>query len=85
MILDDSGCPPKRMPKKEVQSSTIKAIAVSQKGNLLVTFKNNAVYRYYNVNQFTVESFLEAESKGRFFNNRIKQYPYKVVSKGVKL
>ena len=79
---DDSGFPPKRMPKKEVQSSTIKSIGVSQKHNLLVEFRSGSVYRYYKLKQYTVESFLEAESKGKFLNRRIKGcYPYKLVSK----
>jgi hypothetical protein len=80
---DENGSKPKRMPKKEVVSSTVKSIAVSQKSNLLVCFKNNTVYRYYNVSDYTVRNFIEAQSKGKFLNRQIKgSYPYKRLSPG---
>lgn len=44
---------------------------------LQVTFRTGAVYHYSNVPPQLYEEFLAAESKGLFFNQRIRgQFPY---------
>jgi hypothetical protein len=77
---DNDGIVPKRLPKQSVKSSTIKNVSVSQKGNLIIEFNSGVSYRYYNVGSYTVDSLLEAESKGKYFNQYIKgRYPSKKI------
>jgi len=39
---------------------------------LAITFKNDAVYDYFDVHQETVDELLKAESVGKFFHANIK-------------
>jgi hypothetical protein len=48
-------------------------------GDLLVTFQSDRQYRYGDVERSRVEAWVEAESKGEYFNKWIKgRYPYKL-------
>jgi hypothetical protein len=46
-------------------------IRIQASPDLLVTFKNNSVYKYQNVPQTLIEAFLEAPSKGQFLRSQI--------------
>ena len=55
----------------KVDSSTINAI--SYKNNILfVRFNNGGIYIYENVNEKLFEDFKNADSKGKFLNENIK-------------
>ena len=57
-----------------VDSSMIKAITYNEQNKtLFVQFKNESVYAYSDVENTTVEQFLKAESKGKFFNANVKE------------
>lgn len=57
----------------EVDSSNIAAIGISEEvGELHVQFKSGAVYVYHDVPADTAQEFLDADSKGKFLNERIK-------------
>lgn len=73
-LPDLQGSFPGKKDKVFVESSLINSYGVSQKGNLLIEFKNGSVYRYYNIDKYTVCDFEEADSKGRYFNKYIKGY-----------
>lgn len=78
---DTSGSKPKQVPRTKVDSRVINSFAVTHKGNLLVEFQNGKVYRYYDVDKYTVLRLQAAESKGKYFNHHIKyNFPYKEVS-----
>lgn len=64
--------PSPKKPRTYVNSSLINSFAVSTKGNLIVEFTNGSIYRYYNVDKYTVTRFTEVESKGKYFNEHIK-------------
>lgn len=63
----------------EIDSSYIELIEYNkQKKILTVYFKSKEVYDYYNISINELNNFLYAESKGRYFNNNIKnKYKYK--------
>ena len=66
------------MFREPVSSSMIAAIGYDEETETLeVEFVSGAVYRYRSVNQDVVEDFRAAPSKGRFFNQHIKDaYPW---------
>lgn len=79
---DNYGDKLKKISRTKVESSSINSFAVSQRGHFLIEFKNGTVYRYYNVDRFTVREFERAESKGKYFSSHIKNFfPYKKVNK----
>lgn len=45
-------------------------------GRLMVTFTTGRTYAYYGVSPDTYRAFRNADSKGRFFNANIRNYPY---------
>jgi len=53
-------------------SSTSLASVGYEKGVLEVRFRNGGVYRYHGVPADVHDQLLEAESKGRFFNRRVR-------------
>jgi len=56
-----------------VQSSTIKTVGHNSKTNdLFVEFQSGDQYMFFDVPEHEFESFLEAESKGIFFAEEIK-------------
>ena len=61
---------------KKIESSAIKAIGYnpdSQK--LYILFHESGVYRYNNVPPTLFEQLQQAQSVGKFYNQRIKAYP----------
>jgi hypothetical protein len=62
--------------KHDVGSSMIKAMAYDpDEKKLWLTFKSDALYEYRGVDQSLVNGFLEAESKGKYFRENIKDAP----------
>ena len=59
------------MKRKPVVSSNIKSIGWED-GTLEVEFNSGAVYRYNNVGETVYTTFLEAQSKGKYFAQYIK-------------
>lgn len=66
---------------EDLGSSAIDAIGYRWFNHtLVVEFAAGQVYVYYDVPRFVVKDFLRATSKGRFFNEFIKdQYAFRVV------
>lgn len=64
------------MEMRKVDSSNIDAIRW-EKGNLIVHFSSGRIYSFKKVPQIIFNNFLEAESKGKFFNKNIqKKFEY---------
>lgn len=58
-----------------VSSSNIRAIGYNRRQSILqVNFHSGHGYQYFNVPQPIFEEFLQAYSKGRFFNSQIKNH-----------
>jgi hypothetical protein len=57
-----------------VNSSVIVAVAYSAEAALDVEFTSGARYRYFAVPAELFREFLAADSKGLFFNSRIRPY-----------
>jgi KTSC domain-containing protein len=63
-----------RMP---VQSSLIASIGYSAHAILELEFRSGALYRYFAVPPSIVEKLLAADSKGAYFNRKIRtRFPY---------
>lgn len=61
------------MQMHPVRSSNVAAIGHDPDSQILtVQFHSGRSYRYANVSEEVFEQFLDAESKGRFFNEHIK-------------
>ena len=64
------------MELKEVVSSNINKVGYDN-NTLYVQYKSGVTYKYKNFPQNLYESFLEAESKGKFMNSEVKgKYEY---------
>jgi KTSC domain len=58
---------------QRVQSSTVRSVRYDHDGRALdVTFMSGKTYRYLNVPLEVYVDFIDAESKGGFFNDNIK-------------
>ena len=66
------------MNKNPVASASLAAVGFdSATQTLEVEFQNERIYRYYGVPWAVFADLQEADSKGRFFNSRIRnRYPY---------
>jgi hypothetical protein len=63
-------------PRIRVDSTVIAAVAYSTEAALDIEFTSGATYRYFAVPAQLFQEFLAAESKGVFFNRRIRPcYP----------
>jgi KTSC domain len=61
------------MGRIELQSTSLKAADYQFRNAWLeVEFRTGAVYRYFGVPAWIYQEFLEAESKGRYFNQHIR-------------
>ncbi len=60
---------------KNVTSELIRDFSYSN-GDLFITMRNGARYRYPKVDSLVVQDFLAAESFGRFFNDNIRYLAY---------
>ncbi len=59
--------------KNDIKSSTIKAIAYDpDEKKLWLTFKSENLYEYNDVEREIADALVEAESKGKYFNQNIK-------------
>lgn len=68
----------KDYPLIKVDSSQISAVGYDEGNKLLyIQFQNGTVYVYYNVVYYIYEGLLNAESKGKFFNDYIRKVGYK--------
>jgi uncharacterized protein len=67
-----------KMERTLVSSSTVESIGYDSTAETLeVDFINGTVYQYYNVPEPIYEQFMQANSKGEFLNNNIRNaYPY---------
>jgi len=58
---------------KEVESSTLKTVVYDKdQEKMWLTFKSDALYEYRAVPQQLVKDLVDAESKGKFFHENIK-------------
>tara|TARA_Y100001973_G_C5080410_1_gene272183 strand:+ start:125 stop:337 length:213 start_codon:yes stop_codon:yes gene_type:complete len=56
----------------EVESSMIKEVEYNEEENSLqIKFKNESIYKYFDVPLQIYKEFLNAESKGKFFHAKI--------------
>lgn len=59
--------------RKKVESSVIASVGYDkERRDLMVEFKSGEIYMYQGVPPIVYEKFLEAESKGSFFNSNVK-------------
>jgi KTSC domain len=59
------------MRRVPVESSSIDSVGY-EKDVLEVRFRNGGLYQYFHVPELMFELLMEAESKGRFFNENIR-------------
>jgi KTSC domain len=69
------------MKRQSVESSNIASVGYDKKTSTLeIEFHHGGVYQYYHVPEQTYNSFMSANSKGRFFYSNIKDvFAYKKV------
>ncbi|HET6161009.1 MAG TPA: KTSC domain-containing protein [Dongiaceae bacterium] len=61
------------MPREIVDSAAIAAVDYDeQRQQLDIELTTGRVYRYLDVPPATYEAFMEAESKGRFYNDHVR-------------
>ncbi len=61
------------MVRTSVSSSNIRSIGYDAKAQILeVEFKSGGIYQYLNVPEDVFDRFMAASSKGRFFDQRVK-------------
>ena len=67
------------MHQDDVDSTLIHSIDYDEEQRLLVIrFQDDGAYQYYDVDPAVVEELLDAESKGRYFNDFIRDaYQYR--------
>ena len=67
------------MNRTPVESSNIRAVGYEPR-TLEVEFRNGSVYAYSDVPDSVHQELMQAESKGKFLNAKIKKsYPYRRV------
>ncbi len=66
------------MERFEVVSSVVQSAGHTRV--LEIQFESGRVYQYYNVPKSVYRGFMQAESKGKYFNAHIRnQYPYQEI------
>lgn len=69
------------MNRISVISSDLVSVGYDYQNQLLeIEFKENAVYQYGGVPTSVHEGLMNAASKGKYFHQYVKQYPYTRVS-----
>jgi hypothetical protein len=64
------------MERTPVFSSNLVSVGYEEETQTLeIEFKNGSVYQYAGVSLDEFSSFMNADSKGAYFNARIKHYP----------
>ncbi len=56
----------------ETQSSVVHRICYQEKNQYLIVLLGNVYYHYCRISPLTVREWLDAESKGKFYNAQIK-------------
>jgi hypothetical protein len=65
------------MIRKEVISSELRSVGYKEETSMLeVEFRSGGVYRYFGVRRDLYLNLMAAESKGRFFNEWIRERHY---------
>jgi hypothetical protein len=69
------------MDTTRVKSTTLTAVAYDGRRALLqLQFRDGTTYHYFGVPAQTHQELLDADSKGSYFNRRIRtQFPYKAL------
>ena len=63
------------MPRVDLESTSLSAATYQeQSASLELEFQRGAVYRYNGVPAQVYQEFLQSESKGRYFNQRIRNH-----------
>ena len=71
------------MKMKSIQSTSISEIGYNRR-TMNVKFHNGMIYEFKKVPRMIFDSFTKAQSKGRFFNDEIKQeYPFKKLTESM--
>jgi KTSC domain len=60
------------MPRETIDSSAIVAVEYGAGQWLDIELTNGRIYRYFDVPRDVYEALMAAESKGRFYNDRIR-------------
>jgi hypothetical protein len=64
-----------KMFRTEVSSSSINSLGYSpEQRRLEIQFRNGRVYQFFDVPMHLCQRLADADSKGRFFNERIKPF-----------
>ena len=62
-----------RIPRESVASTAIASVGYSKRRQILeVEFVNGAIYRYFGVPRSVYHRFMNAESKARYYDQKIK-------------
>jgi hypothetical protein len=57
-----------------VESTTVRSVGYQRRSRILeIEFQSGAVYQYVDVPARVYEQFWEAESKGKYFNDEIRE------------
>jgi hypothetical protein len=69
------------MRRERVESTTMKSVGYAARERILeIEFDSGAIYQYLDVPAKIHASLMRAESKGRYFNDEIREiYPYEQV------
>lgn len=60
-----------------VESSLLSSIGYSTDQTLELKFRSGVTYRYFAVPEMVVKAFIDAESKGGYFNRHVRdRFPY---------
>ena len=61
------------MRRRRVESTTVRSIGYQGKSRILeIEFQSGVVYQYVDVPARVYEEFWQAESKGKYFNSKIR-------------
>ena len=73
------------MNRVPVLSSTLSSVSYFPDQALLeIEFHAGEIYRYFGVSPRTYNDLLEAESKGRYFNSKIRnRFPYQQIPRSL--
>ena len=71
---EDSNKITSRIPREPVASSAIAAVGYSKRRQILeIEFRNGAIYRYLGVPRSAYNNLMAAESKTRYYDEKIKR------------
>jgi hypothetical protein len=78
-VRKETGTPVRTIARVPVESQSIASIGYHRRAKILeIEFRNGGIYQYSDVSAATYKKFLRSESKGQFFQRRIRgQYAYR--------